>query len=261
MTAQVLRSHNAYKQRDFSRRAVFGARGLRKSYGSVDALDGVDIDVYEHEIMAVVGDNGAGKSTLVKILSGLEQPDDGYLLREGEEVSFQGIKEANDSGVCTIFQNPAMCPAMDVSDNVFMGRECMRGPFVDKRRMVEGTRNVLKKLGSPLSPTREVRGLSEGERKTLTFAQAMLKEPEVLILDEPTSSLSVIQTGEVLNQMLSMREDGKSLIVVCHNLTDVFAVSDRICVMRHGCVVAVLNTRETTYETVVGYMAGVPQRR
>lgn len=244
--------------RDYPRRAVFGARGLRKSYGMVEALDEVDIDVCEHEILAVVGDNGAGKSTLVRILSGLEQPDGGYLLRDGEEVSFSSLREANDNGVCAIFQNPAMCPALDVSDNVYMGRECMKGPFVDKKRMVEGTRDVLKKIGSPLSPTREVRGLSEGERKTLTFAQAMLKNPDVLLLDEPTSSLSVIQTGDVLNQMLSMREAGKSLVMVCHNLIDVFAVSDRICVMRHGRVVATLRTRETSYEAVVGYMAGVP---
>lgn len=242
------------------RKVVFGGRGLCKTYGSVTALDGVDIDVYEREIVAVVGDNGAGKSTLVRVLSGLEYPDDGCVLRNGEEISFSGVKDANAAGVCTIFQNPAMAPAMDVADNVFMGRERMRGLFIDKKRMVEDTRGVLKQLGSPLSPTRMVRGLSEGERKTLTFAQALLEDPDVLILDEPTSSLSVIQTGEVLNQMLSMRETGKSLITVCHNLTDVFAISDRICVMRHGQIVATLNTRETTYEAVVGYMAGVPQR-
>ena len=119
----------ASAQYEFHRRPVLGARGLRKSYGSVDALDGVDIDVYEHEILAIVGDNGAGKSTLVRVLSGLEQPDDGYLVLSGEEMSFSNIREANDHGVCTIFQNPAMCPAMDVSDNVYMGRECRRGPF------------------------------------------------------------------------------------------------------------------------------------
>ena len=243
---------------DYPRRVVFGARGLRKSYGTVEALDDVDIDICEHEILAVVGDNGAGKSTLVRVLSGLEQPDEGYLLRDGEQISFSNVKEADNNGVCAIFQNPAMCPAMDVSDNVYMGRERMKGPFIDKKRMVEGTRDVLKRMGSPLSPTREVRGLSEGERKTLAFAQAMLKNPDVLLLDEPTSSLSVIQASDVLNQMLSMREAGKSLVMVCHNLTDVFAVSDRICVMRHGQVVATMRTRETSYEAVVGYMAGVP---
>lgn len=98
------------------RKVVFGGRGLCKTYGSVTALDGVDIDVYEREIVAVVGDNGAGKSTLVRVLSGLEYPDDGCVLRNGEEISFSGVKDANAAGVCTIFQNPAMAPAMDVAD-------------------------------------------------------------------------------------------------------------------------------------------------
>lgn len=242
-----------------SSKPVFGARGLRKCYGSVEALAGVDIDVFPHEILAIMGDNGAGKSTLVRVLSGLETPDDGCLLRDGEPIVFSGIREANKAGVVAIFQDSAMCPAMDVADNVFMGKERVSGPFIDKKQMVEDTRKILKRLGSPLSPTRMVKGLSGGERKTLSFAQAILRNPEILILDEPTASLSVIQTGEVLNQLLNMREMGKSLIMVCHDLSDVFAVSDRICVMRHGRINAVLNTRETTYETVIGYMAGIPQ--
>lgn len=239
------------------RRVVFAARGLRKSYAAAVALDGVDIDVREREIVAVVGDNGAGKSTLVRVLSGLEQPDEGTLVREGEPVAFSGVRDANNRGVCAIFQNTAMCAAMDVSDNVYMGRERVRGVFIDKKGMVEGTRTVLGRLGSPLSPTRQVRGLSEGERRTIAFAQAMLKEPDVLILDEPTSSLSVMQTGEVLSQMLHMRREGKGIVFVCHDLADVFAVADRICVMRHGRIVATLDARETTYETVVACMAGI----
>jgi simple sugar transport system ATP-binding protein len=225
----------------------------------VTALDGVDVDVYPHEILAVMGDNGAGKSTLVRMLSGLESPDGGTLLLHGEPVSFSGIKDANRAGVATIFQKPAMCSAMNVSDNVFMGKEHVSRVFIDRKKMALDTQAILRRIGSPLSPSRMVRGLSEGERKTLSFAQAMLRDPEILILDEPTASLSVIQAGEVLNQLLKMREMGKSLVVVCHDLSEVFAISDRICVMRHGEVSAILDTRETSYESVVGYMAGVRQ--
>lgn len=239
--------------------SAFGARSIGKAYGPVQALEGVDLDVRPHEILAIMGDNGAGKSTLVRILSGLEPPDEGILLRRGVQTSFSGIREANKSGVATIFQDPAVCPAMDVSDNVFMGREMVTGPFVDKRSMVEETTAILRQIGSPLSATRKVEGLSVGERKTISFARAMLNDPEVLILDEPTASLSVLQAGEVLEQLLHMRQMGKALIVVCHDLSDVFAISDRILVMRHGRVAGDLQTRSTTYETVVGCMAGVPQ--
>ena len=238
--------------------SVFAAVGLEKSYGTVKALRGVNLEVGRREIVAVVGDNGAGKSTLIRVLSGLEQPDSGVLYRDGVEVSFPTVAAANQHGVVPIFQTPEACLAMDVADNIYMGHELMRGPFVDKKRMLRESKGLLDRLGSNLSPTRIVKGLSEGERQTLTFARAMLLDPEILLLDEPTSSLSVIQTSEVLDQLLSMRDQGKGIIMVCHTLPDVFAVSDRICVMRHGRVRVVLNTRDTSYEQVIGCMAGAP---
>lgn len=248
-------NHNAV----IRRQPILSVRKLTKRYGAVTALNEVDLDVYPHQILAIVGDNGAGKSTLIKMMSGMEHPDEGVITIHGQVTQFSGIRSANEYGITAIFQEPAMCPAMTIADNIFMGREIVSGLFVDRKKMVQESEKILHELGSSLTPQRLVRGLSGGERKTLSFAQAMLRNPEILLLDEPTASLSVIQTGEVLDQLLNMQEAGKSLVVVCHDLTDVFAIADRICVMRHGEIVAILSTASTTYEEVIGYMAGMNQ--
>jgi simple sugar transport system ATP-binding protein len=238
-------------------RPLLSARDLYKTYGSVDALNGLNLDLYSHEILAIVGDNGSGKSTLVKVLSGLESLDHGSIEKEGESISLQSIYEANKLGIVSIFQNPASCGELSVSENIFMGRERMRGLFIDKKAMLQESQKLLEELGSSLSAEQLVRGLSVGQRKTVRFAQALLQNPDILILDEPTASMSVLQSGEILNQLLHMRALGKGILFVCHTLSDVFAISDRICVMRYGQIVSVMNTHDTTYEEVIAKMAGL----
>ena len=227
-------------------------------FGFVHALKQVSLSVRHREVMAVVGDNGAGKSTLIKIMSGLLHPDSGTMKWQGEAVTLPSIRAAAQLGVAAVFQGQSFCDNLDVSANLFLGKELRDNHLRrDDETMQERTRQVLQSLSSAIRVGQPMASLSMGQKQTVSIARTLLDNPQLILLDEPTSALSVMQTAEVLNYIKRMRAEGQSIVMVCHDLPDVFAVADRIAVMRQGRLVGVLETGKTSYETVVALISGI----
>lgn len=227
-------------------------------FGFVHALKQVSLSVRHREVLAVVGDNGAGKSTLIKIMSGLLHPDSGTMKWQGEAVTLPSIRAAAQLGVAAVFQGQSFCDNLDVSANLFLGKELRDNHLRrDDETMQEKTRQVLQSLSSAIRVGQPMASLSMGQKQTVSIARTLLDNPQLILLDEPTSALSVMQTAEVLNYIKRMRAEGQSIVMVCHDLPDVFAVADRIAVMRQGRLVGVLETAKTSYETVVALISGI----
>ena len=227
-------------------------------FGFVHALKQVSLSVRHREVLAVVGDNGAGKSTLIKIMSGLLHPDSGTMKWQGEAVTLPSIRAAAQLGVAAVFQGQSFCDNLDVSANLFLGKELRDNRLRrDDETMRERTRQVLQSLSSAIRVGQPMASLSMGQKQTVSIARTLLDNPQLILLDEPTSALSVMQTAEVLNYIKRMRAEGQSIVMVCHDLPDVFAVADRIAVMRQGRLVGVLETAKTSYETVVALISGI----
>lgn len=227
-------------------------------FGFVHALKQVSLSVRHREVLAVVGDNGAGKSTLIKIMSGLLHPDSGTMKWQGEAVTLPSIRAAAQLGVAAVFQGQSFCDNLDVSANLFLGKELRDNRLRrDDETMQERTRQVLQSLSSAIRVGQPMASLSMGQKQTVSIARTLLDNPQLILLDEPTSALSVMQTAEVLNYIKRMRAEGQSIVMVCHDLPDVFAVADRIAVMRQGRLVGVLETAKTSYEMVVALISGI----
>lgn len=227
-------------------------------FGFVHALKQVSLSVRHREVLAVVGDNGAGKSTLIKIMSGLLHPDSGTMKWQGEAVTLPSIRAAAQLGVAAVFQGQSFCDNLDVSANLFLGKELRDNHLRrDDETMQKRTRQVLQSLSSAIRVGQPMASLSMGQKQTVSIARTLLDNPQLILLDEPTSALSVMQTAEVLNYIKRMRAEGQSIVMVCHDLPDVFAVADRIAVMRQGRLVGVLETAKTSYETVVALISGI----
>ena len=227
-------------------------------FGFVHALKQVSLSVRHREVLAVVRDNGAGKSTLIKIMSGLLHPDSGTMKWQGEAVTLPSIRAAAQLGVAAVFQGQSFCDNLDVSANLFLGKELRDNHLRrDDETMQERTRQVLQSLSSAIRVGQPMASLSMGQKQTVSIARTLLDNPQLILLDEPTSALSVMQTAEVLNYIKRMRAEGQSIVMVCHDLPDVFAVADRIAVMRQGRLVGVLETAKTSYETVVALISGI----
>lgn len=239
------------------REPLMRVREVSKSFGKREVLSHVNVDIFPHEILAIVGDNGAGKSTLAKIISGFYVPSAGTLHWHGNNLTLSSIGEAQNLGIMSLFQDPATCENLDVTSNIFLGQEIVKNRIVlDKASMRQTAGQVLASLMSPLSPDQRVEGLSNGQRQTVLLARAMLGDPELIVLDEPTASLSVTQTAEVLDRTLKLRSLGISVIFISHNLPDIFAISDRIMVLRHGKVSGIHAVSETSYEEIIAEIAG-----
>ncbi|NEG70003.1 ATP-binding cassette domain-containing protein [Bifidobacterium choloepi] len=233
---------------------------ITKSYEHVDALRRVDFAVNPGEIVAIVGDNGAGKSTLMHVMAGLIQPTSGTIRRNGEPITIPSVRAAADLGIATVFQGQELCENLDVASNLFLGHEARRGALNtvrDDEAMRRRAREALATLSAAIRPTQAVASLSGGQRQTVTIARTLLHDPDLILLDEPTASLSVIQTAEVLEYIKRLRSRGCSIVMICHTLPDVFAISDRIAVMRRGRILAIHNTRDVTYEQVIAEISGV----
>lgn len=232
---------------------------INLSFDYIEALNDVNLTLKAHEVVALVGDNGAGKSTLLKVIAGLYHPDNGYISVNGEKVNLSSVRAANDLsiGIASIFQDINMCMNLDVAANIFLGQEIANqvGNRNDENMHIQA-RQILSQLSSPLSAFRSLEGLSTGEKQTVAIARAMLHDPSIVLMDEPTASLSVIQTAQVLSYIKDLRSRGKAILLVCHNLPDIFAVADRIAVMRHGRLVSVHRTVETSYEQIIAEIAG-----
>ena len=215
-------------------------RALNKSFGPVHVLHDVDLKVYPGQVTALVGDNGAGKSTLIKSIAGIHAIDSGEIVFEGRTVSVSGPREAAALGIEIVYQDLALCDNLDVVQNMFLGRERKNGVLLDEVSMEEAARDTLSRLSvRTLKSVRQlVSSLSGGQRQTVAIAKAVLWESKLVVLDEPTAALGVAQTRQVLDLIRRLREQGLGVMVISHNLADVFEVCDRIVVLRLGRVVA-----------------------
>jgi ABC-type sugar transport system ATPase subunit len=241
-----------------SEEVLLGLRSVSKSYGHVQALIDVDFDLSAGEIVALVGDNGAGKSTIVKILSGVITPDTGTILVRGRETVFHDPQDAYAGGTFTVFQDLALVEALDVGRNVFLGGEPSRFGMVRRRQMDREALEVFTTFGIKVpSMSRTVALLSGGQRQGVAIARAILRGAAAVIMDEPTAALGVRETAHVLDIMRQLRDQGRGVLVVSHNLDLVFDVADRIQVLRLGRTAGIRETSKTTHAEVVHLIMGV----
>jgi D-xylose transport system ATP-binding protein len=233
-------------------------RGISKSFGAVRALYQVDFDVNAGEVVGLVGDNGAGKSTLIKVISGVAPADEGEIFLEGKQVSVPNPQAANRLGIETVYQDLALCDNLDVVANLFLGRE--ERSFLrtlNEIDMEKQTLNVLRTLDVKLPSTRTaVASLSGGQRQSVAVAKSILRQAKVVLLDEPTAALGVAQTRQVLNLIRRLRDQGLAVVVISHNLADVFEVVDRVIVLRLGRRVGTFDIKTSTPEQIVAAITG-----
>ncbi|GII98583.1 monosaccharide ABC transporter ATP-binding protein (CUT2 family) [Sediminihabitans luteus] len=231
--------------------------GIDKSFGHVQALSEVSLEVRAHEVVALVGDNAAGKSTLAKIIAGVLQPDAGIIESDGVPVTIANPAAAHALGIASVFQDLALCDNLDVVQNLYLGRELRRGLRLDDEAMEDEARRILRSLTSRIPSVRTpLAGLSAGQRQSVAIARTLLGEPRVVVLDEPTASLSVSQTAEVLMHVERLRELGHAVILISHNMTDVRAVADRIEVLRHGRNNGSFSGADVGYEEIIAAITG-----
>ncbi len=235
---------------------VLRMRGISKSFGSVKALTDVDLDVAAGEVVALVGDNGAGKSTLVKILAGVHPQDAGEIELDGHTVSIPDPSTSITLGIATVFQDLALCENLDVVSNLFLGRE-MSPRRLDEVSMEVRSWELLRQLSASLPTVRiPVSSLSGGQRQTVAIARSLLGKPKVILLDEPTAALGVVQTAEVLDLIERLRENGEAVLMISHNLENVHAVADRVVVLRLGRNNGVFNIKDVSSRDVVEAITG-----
>jgi len=241
---------------------ILELRGIAKAFGSVQALDEVDFEVRAGEVMALVGDNGAGKSTLIKCVAGIYPIDAGEIRFDGESVNIHGPKDAAQLGIEVVYQDLALCDNLDVVQNMFLGRE-VRSPLfrLKEAPMEQRTAETLKSLSVTTirSIRQPVASLSGGQRQSVAVARAVLWNSRVVILDEPTAALGVAQTRQVLDLVKRLAEQGLGVVLISHNLIDVFEVAHRITVLRLGRNVGVYERELTTQQEVVTAITfGIP---
>jgi D-xylose transport system ATP-binding protein len=238
-------------------------RGVTKTFGSVEALTDVDFEVRAGEVMALVGDNGAGKSTLIKCIAGIHPFDSGRIVFEGREAHIHGPKDAARLGIEVVYQDLALCDNLDVVQNMYLGRETNRFQILNEAAMEHTTAATLKSLAvTTISSIRQpVATLSGGQRQSVAVAKAVQWNSKLVILDEPTAALGVAQTEQVLALVRRLGEQGLAVVIISHNLHDIFETADRITVLRLGRNVGVYDRRTTTQQTVVeAITAGVPTK-
>ena len=244
---------------------VISGHNLVKTFGKVVGLNGADLELYPGEVLAVIGDNGAGKSTLIKCFSGAHTPDSGEMMVDGTVVSFKSTSEARAHGVETVFQTLAVSPALDIASNLYLGREIRKPGFVgkvfrtlDKKKMREASRQHLNDLGigTVQNITQAVETLSGGQRQAVAVARAAAFGSQVIILDEPTAALGVRESARVLQLIKDLRERGMPVILISHNMPQVFEVADRIHVQRLGRRAAVITPQTHTMNDAVAIMTG-----
>jgi simple sugar transport system ATP-binding protein/D-xylose transport system ATP-binding protein len=236
--------------------ALLSMRGVTKTFGAVNALTDIDLDVEAGEVVAIVGDNGAGKSTLVKVLAGVHQPDSGTVTFDGSTVEIPDPSAAIRLGVATVFQDLALCENLSVVDNLFLGRE-LNPMRLDETGMEVKAWELLQQLSARIPTVRiPVASLSGGQRQTVAIARSLLGDPKIIVLDEPTAALGVAQTAEVLDLIERLRERGLGVVMVSHNMEDVRAVADRIVVLRLGRNNGEFDAASVTSEEVVASITG-----
>jgi ribose transport system ATP-binding protein len=236
-------------------------RHINKSFGAVQALTDVNLILRPGEVLGLVGDNSAGKSTLMKIMTGAYQRDSGEVTVAGKPVHFRSPHESRDVGIEMIYQDFALCGNMDVGQNIFLGRWPRRGLFVDRRKMYEDANVVLKRLKVDVNSVyQRVESLSGGRQQSVAIARAISFEPRVVILDEPTANLSVMATERLLETMLELKKHGVAQIIISHRLQDIFAVGDRVMVLKRGENVGDRYVRRSSEQEVLELIvSGTPE--
>ena len=231
---------------------------VKKSFGPVSVLKGVGLKAYPGKVTALVGDNGAGKSTLIKGLAGVQPYDEGTIKFNGEIVHVGSPREASALGIEVVYQDLALCDNLDIVQNMFLGREETSFGTFDEGEMERQASETLQSLSvrTVESVRQRVSSLSGGQRQTVAIARSVLKEAKVVILDEPTAALGVAQTEQVLSLVKRLAEQNVAVIMISHNLVDVFKVADFIDVLYLGHMVASIETKDTTSDDVVGYITG-----
>jgi D-xylose transport system ATP-binding protein len=229
-----------------------------KSFGPVDVLKGVSLKVFPGKITALVGDNGAGKSTLIKGLAGVQPYDSGTVRFNGEPIVLHNPRDASRLGIEVVYQDLALCDNLDIVRNMFLGREETEWGTLNEGQMEKEASDTLRSLSvrTVKSVRQKVSSLSGGQRQTVAIARSVLKEAKVVILDEPTAALGVAQTEQVLSLVKRLAEQGVGVLMISHNLVDVFQVADYISVLYLGQMVASIETKDTNSDDVVGYITG-----
>lgn len=239
---------------------VLQLKNLHKAFGGVVAIQEFSLDVYAGEIVALVGDNGAGKSTLVKMISGVYQPTSGQIILDGEEVSFSSASSARDLGIEVVYQDLALAENQPVYMNMFLGRELQKGPLrqLDRKRMIEETERQVRELDVRIPSARAViRSLSGGQRQGIAIARATQWANKLVLMDEPTAALGVAETAKVESIIQGLRNRHLAVLVISHSLDQVFRISDRICVLRHGVQIGVQPTSTTNKNEIVSMITGL----
>ncbi|MCL4376880.1 MAG: ATP-binding cassette domain-containing protein [Actinobacteria bacterium] len=233
-------------------------KNIKKYFGHIKALDDVDFEINPQEILALVGDNGAGKSTLIKILSGFILPDEGSIYMNGKKVKIENPNDSIKLGIGTVYQDLAIVDCLNVASNIFIGREPLRARvFVNRNKMFKESEEILYNLKIKIDSVRQIAGyLSGGQRQSLAVGRVISMDCDIFVLDEPTAALGVRESGEVLKLIKDLKDQGKSIVIISHNLAHVFSISDRFVVLRQGKIIGKRLAKETTTDEIVSMITG-----
>jgi simple sugar transport system ATP-binding protein len=241
---------------------ILETHAISKRFGGVQALDGVSMKVHAGEVVALAGDNGAGKSTLIKTISGVHRPDQGEILLKGRPIRFETPHQARDHGIETIYQDLALADNLSIGANIFLGREPMRKafgflPVLDRPRMAEAARDTMARLDFHVTRLdAPVSNFSGGQRQAVAIGRALYWDAQLLIMDEPTAALGVPEQRKVIALIQSLKAQGRGVIFISHNLGDIFAVADRIVVLRRGILAGERPVARTNPDEIVRLMVG-----
>lgn len=230
--------------------------GVTKQYPGVTALSNVDFDLYPGEVHVLFGENGAGKSTLISLISGVSEPSVGEIRLSGSRVSFASVQEARKAGIRAVFQEFSLVPQMTVEENIFLGQETTRGPFLDKSLLHRQARAILDRLGFDLRPDRPVAYLSRADQQMVEIAKAFIGDMSVLILDEPTASLTEKETDRLFALVQAAKQNGTGIIYITHRMAEIGRIGDRVTVLRDGRKIATLPARDATEGELIRLMTG-----
>lgn len=243
---------------------VLELSGVSKHFGAICALAQVSLTLEAGEVVGLMGDNGAGKSTLVRIIAGNFPPSTGTMTMQGRAVAFQKPSDARAQGIEIVYQDLALCDNLSAAENVFLGRELMRGfgplRWIDYGAMYERAGELFAELKSETRPRDLVRRMSGGQRQAVAIARTRLADPRIVLMDEPTAAISVRQVAEVLALIRRLREHGIAVVLISHRMPDVFAVADRVIVLRRGEKVADKPVSQSSPEEVTGLIIGAIER-